>query len=292
MNTSAAPADTTHRQPALLWAPDSRLHRVLASWQEKNTTAALLHSSTDPGEAKKFLKWRRCGCVARCDRLRRRGRQLPDAAFACPVTGLKRSRSRSGLEFVWYFFAATLLTFPWATTPDDALYSSDSPEVINSWLRGIMRHEHAFVLVTLERLTNLSNWVLVNTIVPTLFQCQFAHVCWWVLAQYLWVFAAAVGRYYDNLFIWELFGSRRRCFESTASDRGMVLIINASKNWRGKNNVVWKSHVILKSCFQLLSVVLAVRFQWRPGLNIHALIVFLHFTIGWWISLSISPLKM
>lgn len=164
------------------------------------------------------------------------------AALTCDVTGLKQSGSRSGLEFVWCFLAATLLTFPWATTPDDALYSSDSPEVINSWLRGIMRHEHAFVLVTLERLTNLSNWVLVNTIVPTLFQCQFAHVCWWVLVQYLGVFTAAVGRYYDNLFIWELFGSRRRCFSSTASDQALVLIINASKNRRGKITL-YESHM-------------------------------------------------
>lgn len=217
---TSMPADTTYRQPALVWAPDSQLYRVLASWQERSSTAALQYSITEPSDVKSCC---RKAAAARTDiivgkKKKKKKRYCSHlslvAAFTFNVIGLKQSSNGSGsrMEFVWCFLATTLLTFPWAMTPDDALYSSDSPEVINSWLRGIMRHEHAFVLVTLERLTNLSNWVLVNTIVPTLFQCQFAHVCWWVLAQYLWVFTAAVGRYYDNLFIWELFGSRRRRF--------------------------------------------------------------------------------
>lgn len=71
---------------------------------------------------------------------------------------------------VWYFHS----------DPNDISISHgpwQCPLVVRHWLRGITVHEWCFVLVTLERLTNLCNWGTVNTIVHTLFLCQFPHVC-------------------------------------------------------------------------------------------------------------------
>lgn len=64
-------------------------------------------------------------------------------------------------------------------------------------------------------------------------------------------------------------------------------------NQRKKNNFAWKSHVILKSCFQC-SLVCSTLHSSRKKmiLNIHTLIVFLHFTMQWWISLSMPSLKI
>lgn len=59
-------------------------------------------------------------------------------------------------------------------------------------------------------------------------------------------------------------------------------------NVRKKNNFARKSHAILKSCFQCSLVCTAAE---KMILNIHTLIVFLHFTIRWWIPLSMPSLK-
>ena len=59
-----------------------------------------------------------------------------------------------------------------------------------------------------------------------------------------------------------------------------------------KNNFVLKSHAIFKLCFQCCLVWSSLHTSRKMILNIHALIVFLHFTIRWWISLSMPSLKI
>lgn len=63
-------------------------------------------------------------------------------------------------------------------------------------------------------------------------------------------------------------------------------------NQRKKNNFACKSHVILKSCFQCSPVCSTHTVAGKMILNIHTLMVFRHFTMQWWISLSIPSLKI
>lgn len=95
----------------------------------------------------------------------------------------------------------------------------------------------------------------------------------------------------NNLFIYWLFGNTRHSFLWNALvQKAYNKCIKAK---RKKNSFAWKSHVILKSCFQCSLVCSTLHSSRKKTiLNIHALIVFLHFTMRWWISLSIPSLKI
>lgn len=117
------------------------------------------------------------------------------------AVGMKKNGRLDPGRFWEKGFGPTLMTFSLVEAHVFALWSSDIHEVINSWLRGIILHEHALVLMTLERLTNLFNWVVVNTVVPALLQCQFAHVCWRLLTQHLQAFAPRAEVLWQSIYL-------------------------------------------------------------------------------------------